>query len=150
MAKQSQLSKDFFVNASEEEARQHILQLPSCIHNIKFVEENRVRRSLRFVYEQQAQTSGDSSYVDVSLLPLNGHQTRVTLHGSYMHGNLFQKEFKVNNALCNFESAIHAVVKGTINEYVPQQIKIKSSRNLNILLALAGLAGAYYVIRNFV
>jgi hypothetical protein len=67
-----------------------------------------------------------------------------------MHGNLFQKEFKVNNALCNFESAIHAVVKGTINEYVPQQIKIKSSRNLNILLALAGLAGAYYVIRNFV
>ena len=149
MPKQLHLSKDFFVNASEEQARQHILHLPNCVTNIKFVEENPVRRSFRFLYERPAETPGENNYIDVSLLPLNVHQTRVTLHGSYINGNLFYKDFKVNNALCNFESAIHAVVKGTINEYVPQQMKINNSRNLNIILALAGLAGAYYAIKNW-
>ncbi len=150
MAKQLQLSKDFFVNASEEEARQHILQLPHCVSNIKFVEENRVRRSFRFLYERATENNGDHNYVDVSLLPLNVHQTRITLHGSCINANLFQKNLKVSNALCNFESAIHAAVKGTANEYVPEQIKVGNSRNLNIILAIAGLAGAYFVIRNFI
>ena len=150
MPKQLHLSKDFFVNASEEKARQHILQLPQCVHNIKFIEENRVRRSFRFVYERPTESPDDYNYVDVSLLPLNVHQTRITLHGSCINGTVFYKDFKINNALRNFESAIHAVVKGSISEYEPQQIKIKNSRNLHIILALAGLAGAYYVIRNFI
>jgi hypothetical protein len=149
MPKQLHLSKDFFVNASEEKARQHILQLPQCVHNIKFIEENRVRRSFRFVYERPTESPDDYNYVDVSLLPLNVHQTRITLHGSCINGTVFHKDFKINNALRNFESAIHAVVKGSISEYEPQQIKIKNSRNLQIILAVAGLAGAYYVLRNF-
>ncbi len=144
------LSKDFFVNASEQETRNHILQLPVCINNIKLVEENSVRHSFKFVYERPAETADDYNYIDVSLLPLNVHQTRITLRGSYINGNLFHKDFKVSNALYNFESAIHAVVKGTINEYEPQQIKIKTSRSINIVLAVAGLAGAYFVIKNWI
>ncbi len=149
MPKQTHLSKDFFVNASEEEARQHILHLPDCVTNIKFIEENRVRRSFRFVYERPSENPEEYNYVDVSLLPLNVHQTRITLHGSSVNANLFQKDFRVNNALCNFESAIHAVVKGSISEYEPKQVKISNSRHLHIILALAGLAGAYYLVKNF-
>src|SRR5215203_292152 len=149
MPKQMHLSKDFFVNASEQETRQHLLQLPACINNIKFVEENRVRNSFKFVYERPAETIEDYNYIDVSLLPLNVHQTRITLRGSYVNGNIFHRDFKVSNALCNFESAIHAVVKGAVNEYEPQQIKISNSRSVNIILAVAGLAGAYFLIRNW-
>src|SRR5688500_15580010 len=102
MPKQMHLSKDFFVNASEEDARHHILHLPHCISNIKFVEENPVRRSFRFVYEQPAENPDKYNYIEVSLLPLNVHQTRVTLHGSYVNGAMIQKDFKISNALCNF------------------------------------------------
>jgi hypothetical protein len=149
MAKRLHLSKDFFVNASEQEARHHILELPNCVSNIKLVEENPVRRSFKFVYERPADAPEEYNYIDVSLLPLNVHQTRIKLHGSYINRNLFQKSFKVNNALCNFESAIHALVTGSISEYVPQQVKIKNSRTLNIVLVLAGLAGVIYLIRNW-
>jgi hypothetical protein len=150
MPKRLHLSKDFFVNASEQQARDHILELPNCVSNIKLVEENPVRRSFKFVYERPSENPEEYNYIDVSLLPLNVHQTRIMLHGSYINGNVFQKSFKVNNALCNFESAIHAVVKGSINEYVPQQVKIRNSRNLNIVLALAGLAGIIYLITNWI
>ena len=143
------LSKDFFVNASEEETRQHILQLPASISNIKFVEENAVRRSLKFLYERPAETPEEYNYIDVSLLPLDVNQTRITLHGSYMHGNLFNKDFKVSNAINNFESAIHAIIKGSVNEYEPQQMKEKGSRSFNIILAVAGLAGVIYLIKNW-
>ena len=149
MPKQLHLSKDFFVNASELETRQHILQLPTCITNIKFVEENTVRHSFKFVYERPAETPDNYSYIDVSLLPLNVNQTRITLRGSYVNNNVVHKDFRVSNALYNFESAIHAVVKGAVNEYEPQQIKISNSRSLNVILALAGLAGVYFIIKNW-
>jgi len=149
MPKQLHLSKDFFVNASEQETRQHILQLPTCINNIKFVEENTVRHSFKFVYERPAETPDNYNYIDVSLLPLNVHQTRITLRGSYVNNTVFHKDFKVSNALYNFESAIHAVVKGAVNEYEPRQIKINNTRSLNVILALAGLAGVYFIIKNW-
>ena len=149
MPKQLHLSKDFFVNASELETRQHILQLPTCINNIKFVEENTVRHSFKFVYERPAETPDNYSYIDVSLLPLNVNQTRITLRGSYVNNNVVHKDFRVSNALYNFESAIHAVVKGAVNEYEPQQIKISNSRSLNVILALVGLAGVYFIIKNW-
>jgi hypothetical protein len=149
MPKQLHLTKDFFVNAPENEARQHILELPNCINNIKFVEQNPVRHSIRFMYERPADAAEENNYIDISLLPLSVNQTRVTLHGSYINGNAFHKDIKLTNALCNVESAIHAVVKGAVNEYVPQQIKMSNSRNLNIILAAAGLAGLVYLIKSW-
>jgi hypothetical protein len=43
---------------------------------------------------------------------------------------------------------VHAVVGGVVNEYVPQQIKMGSSLNLRIILALIGLAGALYLLKH--
>ena len=149
MPKQLHLTKDFFVNAPENEARQHILELPNCINNIKFVEQNRVRHSIRFMYESPADPAEENNLIDISLLPLSVNQTRITLHGSYINGNAFHKDLKLKNALSNVESAIHAVVKGSINEYVPQQIKISHSRSLNIILVAAGLLGVVYLIKSW-
>src|SRR5215216_1383950 len=149
MPKHLQLSKEFFINAPEQEARQHILHLPDCISNIKFVEENRVRQSMRFVYERLEDTAVESDYIEVSLLPLNVHQTRITLHSTNAGYAAYQKPFKTSNALSNFESAINAVVKGTINEFQPQQAKAKSPQGIRYLLALIGLGCAVYFIRTW-
>lgn len=149
MPKQTHLSKEFFVNASEIEARQHILQLPNCIHNIKFVAEDSVKRSMKFVYERPAESPEYYNYIDVSILPLSVHQTRVRLHGSYINGNVFNKDFKIINALSNFESAVNASVQGTINEYEPPQEKIKRSWYVGVLLILAALAGVFYLIKTW-
>ena len=69
MPKTLHLSKEFFINAPEQTARQYILQLPECISNIKFVEENQVRQSMRFVYERAEETNVESNLIEVSLLP---------------------------------------------------------------------------------
>ena len=149
MSRHLHLSKEFFVNAPEQEARQFILQLPDCISNIKFVEENRVRQSMSFVYERAEETSSESNLIEVSLLPLNVYQTRITLHGSCAGQQVLQKEFKITNALSNFESAINAVVQGTINEFQPQQMKAKNPQGLRYLLALVGLGCVIYLIKNW-
>ena len=147
MPKHLHLSKEFFVNAPEQEARQYILQLPECISNIKFVEENRVRQSMRFIYEGAEETNIESNLIEVSLLPLNVHQTRVTLHSALNGQPAVKKEFKITNALSNFESAIQAVVKGTINEYEPQQAKAKTPQGIRYLLALIGLGCVVFLVK---
>jgi hypothetical protein len=148
MPKTLHLSKEFFINAPEQTARQYILQLPECISNIKFVEENRVRQSMRFIYERAEETNVESNLIEVSLLPLNVHQTRITLHGTYDGQNAVKKEFKITNALSNFESAILAVVKGTPDEYQPQHVKTKAPQSIRYLLGLVGLGCAMYLLKN--
>jgi hypothetical protein len=149
MSKTLHLSKEFFVNAPEQEARQYILQLPECISNIKFIEENRVRQSMRFIYERAEETNIESNLIEVSLLPLNVHQTRITLHSTCSGQPAARKEFKISNALSNFESAIQAVMKGTINEYEPQQAKAKTPQGIRYLLGLVGLGCVVYLLKNF-
>ena len=149
MPKHLHLSKEFFVNAPEQEARQYILQLPECISHIKFVEENRVRQSMRFIYERAEEANAESNLIEVSLLPLNVHQTRITLHSTYNGQPAVKKDFKITNALSNFESAIQAVVKGAINEYQPQQFKAKSPQGIRYLLGLIGLGCVVYLIKSF-
>jgi hypothetical protein len=149
MSKTLHLSKEFFVNAPEQTARQYILQLPECISNIKFVEENRVRQSMRFIYERAEEANLESNLIEVSLLPLNVHQTRITLHGTWSGQPAVRKDFKISNALSNFESAIQAAVKGTINEYEPQEVKTKAPHSMRYILGLIGLGCVVYFLKNF-
>lgn len=148
MPKQIVFSKDFFVNASEVDARRHILEIPDCISTIKFIEENPVRNSIRFKYGQPAELLENYDYIEVSLLPLNVHQTRITLQSACFNRTILKKNFKIKNALFNFESAINASVKGNLNEYVPQQIKYNNP-GWGIVLVLIGVAGIIYLIKDF-
>jgi hypothetical protein len=104
---------------------------------------------MRFVYERAEETNVESNLIEVSLLPLNVHQTRITLHSTCSGQPAVRKEFKISNALSNFESAIQAVVKGTINEYEPQEVKTKSPQGIRYLLGLIGIGCAIYLLKNF-
>ena len=104
---------------------------------------------MRFVYERSEETNVESNLIEVSLLPLNVHQTRITLHSTWSGQPAFRKEFKISNALSNFESAIQAVVKGTINEYEPEEVKAKSPQGIRYLLGLIGIGCAIYLLKNF-
>lgn len=146
MPRQTYISKDFFVNASEREAKNCILQLPEAVSNIKFVAEDPVRHSLKFVYEGEDELP--DNLVDVALLPLSIDQTRVTLYGSYTDGASIYKANEVSSTLQNFETAINAAVKGTLNDFQPRKLKIKSmKKTLKYIMGLSILSGVVYLMR---
>lgn len=137
MPRQTFLSKDFFVDASEQETRKHILSLPSCIDSIKFVAEDSMRHSIKFVYERPADDPENYNCIQVILLPLNVDQTKITLHGSYAHGNVFHNQSEVFNALNNFEAAVRAALGGTISEFEVAQLKEdKAYKKIGIIAAI--------------
>ncbi len=128
MPKQTFISKDFFVDASEAEAKQKIRNIPKFVNNIKFVTENKVIQSMKFLYER---TSGKrNNYVDVSVLPLNDRHTKITLHCSYTNGSKFRRDNYVRNAVYNFESAVKAVVNDSIDTYSLQEPEPKAAFKL--------------------
>lgn len=148
MPRQTFLSKDFFVNASEAEAKQHILELPNCVCNIKFVAEDSMRHTLKFLYERPTEDPENYNCIDVCLLPLSVNQTKITLHGSYVHGNVFYNKAQVTNALMNFESAVESLIKGSIKEFELEHLKeSKTFKHIGIIAALMALAGVVYLLK---
>jgi hypothetical protein len=146
MPRQTYLSKEFFVNASEQEAKARILSIPEGVNNIKFVAEDGMRHSMKFIYEQW---SGDAANncIQVSLLPLSVNQTRVSLHGSHHDGTAFYKDVEVDNALSNFERAVQAAIQGSIHDFEPQEAKRKEQKSINTIAIVALLAGVVYIIK---
>ena len=148
MPRQTHLSKDFFVNASEAEAKQHILTLPNWVANIKFVAEDPVRHIIRFVYERPTDEPENYNCIDVCLLPLNVDQTKITLHGSYIHGNVFYNQAQTANALLNFQLAIVAAINGSINQFELQQLEEeKKFKHMHIIAAATALAAIIYLLK---
>ncbi len=150
MPRQTYLSKEFFVNASEQETRQHVLNLPNSINNIKFVAEDNVRHNLKFVYEAISDSADSNNCISVSLLPLSTNQTMISLQGSHSNGSAFHRDIQVTNALSNFELAVDAAIKGVLTEFQPVEIKRKkSSRNVSLISAVAILAGIVYFTKGW-
>lgn len=140
MPRQTFITKDFFVNASEKKAKQIIFSIPSFFTSIKFIEENNRLHSIRFLYEKN---NGKSpANIDVSLLPLNEDQTKITLHVSYLNGAFFYKDEYMLNALNNFESAIYAGLTGNLTHFEPQAPKQNTTqkmlRPMSIILTFIG------------
>ncbi len=119
MPRQNFISTDFFVEASESETKQTLLSIPNHLSHIKFIGENNLVQSIKFQYERSNDTN--PQHVDVSLLPLNDKQTRVTLHVAYANGQLFSNDNYIVNTLRNFESAVAAAINGTIGNYIPEE-----------------------------
>lgn len=134
MPRQNFISKDFFVNATEEETRRSIKELPAFVPNVKMVRENKVIPSVKFLYERAAEER--HHHVDVSVLPLTDMYTRVTLHVSYASGLAFNKDPYINNALQNFESAIQAALGGQADAYQASMVKESAPRRLGQFLML--------------
>jgi hypothetical protein len=117
MSRQNFISKEFFVNASEHEIKQTVLTIPQFVDNIRFLREKTIGPAVKFIYETPGQEV--HTYVYVSLLPLNGQQTRVALSVTYTNGQVFGKDSFVSNVLTNFEAAIYAALQGNLAGYQP-------------------------------
>ncbi|HZF66100.1 MAG TPA: hypothetical protein VEY32_06375 [Flavisolibacter sp.] len=149
MPRQTYVSKEFFVNAPEAETKQRILELPNCVSNIKFIAEDQVRHSMKFLYERAENDPQHLNYIQVSLLPLSVDQTRIALHGSNVNGSMLYNDAQVTNALINFETAIQAAVKGTIESFQPKHVRLtRRQKSFSIALAVALLAVVAYLLKN--
>ena len=142
MAKQNILSKDFFVDAPEQETRATILSIPSFVPNLTYAGEHNVSEAVQFHFEHGA----DTHQVSVSLLPLTTNQTRIALHVSNA-GKLAAQEFKyISSALDNLESAIQAAINGKPEYYQPQEPKQGSARRMfNFMMLLVASAGMVFL-----
>lgn len=144
MPRQNFISRNFFVEASEKETQQAILTIPRFAENIKLIEENKVLHSIRFLFEHPGYEI--HQHMDVSILPLNNSHTRVTLHASYPNGHVFSNDSFINNALINFESAVHSALNGYPTEYKPCQRKAGPLRKILELLPIGILSlGLYFI-----
>lgn len=150
MPRQTYLSKNFFLNASECETKQLILALPQGINNIRFVSEDDVRHTLNFKYKEVVHSDEKDNCISVSLLPLSVNQTMISLQGSHINGSAFHKDLIVNNALHNFEQAIIASSNGTLSDFIPSPLKKdKRQTSVNLLALLALGAGIIYVLKGW-
>ena len=109
MATQNFLSTDFFLLASEEEAKAVLLSLPGFNPNITLLKENALAHSTRFLYDHPVKQI--QNYVDVSIRPLNDKHVLVKLHGSYTNGKSFHADPDIKNALRQFEFAVCSLLK---------------------------------------
>lgn len=117
MTRKNFISKEFFVNATQQQTHETLFDIPRFIGNIKLVNKHTPAHTIKFLYEQG---EGKLQYhVDVSLLPLDQHCTSVCLHISYTNGQVFTKDSNIIHSLNNFESAIQSALKGCLASYQP-------------------------------
>jgi len=109
MPRQNFLSSDFFVSASEWEAKQAVESIPAHLSNIKLLKSNPLTQSMRFLYEHPDKLL--HNYMDVSILKLDEQYIRFSLHASYTNGQAFYTDPQISYALYQFEQAVHAAIK---------------------------------------
>jgi hypothetical protein len=110
MPRQNFISKDFFANISEQDARLSLLQLTQYSPALKFIKENTLTQSFRFLYQP---TESKKHYqLDISLLPLDSTYTQVCLHLAYTNGQALTTDAGAKTILMVFEQAIQALMRG--------------------------------------
>ncbi len=144
MPRQTFISKEFFLNASEKNTRLTLLSLPQVIEDVKFIRESNVLHSMRFLYQN---TNNKKNYqVDVSLLPLNDNYTHVTLHVSHTNGQVFNNDNFIKYALVNFENAVHAAINHDLSLYAPRTDEKKSNK-LRYIINSLGLSMNGFILK---
>jgi hypothetical protein len=129
MPRQTFLSRESFVDATEKQTKETLFSIPAYVSNIKLVAENKVIESFKFSYdliEKKLQYT-----IDVTILPLNDQYTRISLHASRSNGDAFYADADMAFALHDFESAIHAALKGDLAHYKPAGQRLKEANGLS-------------------
>lgn len=116
MPRQTFLARESFVDAGEQQTRESLRTIADHLPNVSFLAENRIVDSMRFSYEKFDKKS--DFFIDVTILPLNDQYTRVSMHASYSNGHAFYEGSDLAFALHDFESAIHAALKGELSQYL--------------------------------
>jgi len=142
MPRQNFLSRESFVVASEQQAKESLLSVPVFVSNIKLIAENDKLQSFKFRY--QLPQKNVEYHVDVTILPLDTQYTRISLHGEHSNGEAFENDSDMALALHDFESAIEAALKGDVSNYQPYKPKEKKQKNfLQITATVAATAGIF-------
>jgi hypothetical protein len=128
MPRQTFLSRESFVDATEKQTRETLSSLPAYISHIVLVAENPIIESYRFTYDKADKKL--QYLIDVTILPLNDQYTRISLHASHTNGHAFYEDADMSFALHDFESAIHAALKGDLAYYKPAGHKPKEQSSL--------------------
>jgi hypothetical protein len=146
MARKNFISKEFFVNATEHQTLETLLDIPQFVNNIKLVNKRTAAHTVKFLYEKEDLNL--QYHVDISLLPLDHNFTSVCLHISYANGQVFNKDSNIIHSLNNFESAILAAIKGNLAEYQPVAKKQSpATKFANATMMLAASANMLFLSR---
>lgn len=135
MSRKNFLASDFFITASEKEAKELLFLLPTFISETSLPVENALVHKLRFLHKDE---KGEQYCVDVSLLPLNDQFVRVNLHVTYANGHAFGNDAAIAAVLQKFEQVIAA---GNNHQYAaaPEKknaVEKKQPAFINMLLSL--------------
>ena len=121
MSRKSFLSTDFFVPASEADAKKILLSLPGHFSQLTLLKEDTVVHSTRFLFQNPEKET--QFYVDVTILQLDDQYVRFSLHGSYTNGQPVQNETDIRNMLNQFEKSIHAAMNNDFSSLQTESAK---------------------------
>jgi hypothetical protein len=143
MSRKNFLSADFFVTASETEAKRLLLSLPGHVSQLTLLKEDTIIHSTRFLFDNPEK--GTQYYVDVTILQLNDQYVRFSLHGSYTNGQAIQTETEIRNVLLQFEKSIYAAVNNDFSS-LKQEPKRRDTpkKNFSIINSLLSLVVSKY------
>lgn len=146
MTRKNFISKEFFVNATEQQTHETLCNIPHHITNIKLVDSHTPAHTVKFLYERAEPNL--QYHVDVSLLPLDQQCTSVCLHITYANGQVFTKDSNIILSLNNFEWAIQSALNGNIEEYQPLPPKQnRFARMAHTTMMMAASVGVLFVSR---
>ena len=128
MPRQNFLSRESFVTATEQQAKDSLLSIPAFVSNITLIGENKMIQSFKFCYSMPVKNI--QYHVDVSMLPLNEQYMRISLHGRHAGGQAFSHDADMAIALHDFEAALQAALKGDTALYKPYQPKVRNRRKV--------------------
>lgn len=139
MRRQNYLTRESFVAATQQEAKETLLSIPAFATNIRLLSENKMIERFRFAYEEPVKKL--LYYIDVTVMTLNEQYTRISLHGTYATGEVLRDETDMAVALHDFELAVDAAMKGDTSLYQPRKEKEgkKWMFAASTLVATAGL-----------
>jgi hypothetical protein len=144
MPRQNFLSKESFVAATEQQAKETILSIPAFANNIRLIAENKMIESFRFAYEEPVKKM--MYYIDVTVRTLNDQYARISMHGTYASGEAFKNGNEMAIALHDFESAVMAALKGDVSLYQPRPSKPAASKGFLVAATtLAATAGFLFL-----
>ena len=122
MSRKTFLSNDFFVTASEKEAKEILLSLPCHLSQLTLLKEDTIIHSTRFLFNNEEKAT--QFYIDVTILQLNDQYVRFNLHCSYTNGQMIQSDAEINAVLAQFEKSVFAAVN---NDFSSLQVATKPS-----------------------
>lgn len=144
MPRQTFLSKESFVDATEKQTKATLLSIPGFVSNIQLLSENKTIESLKFSYEQPVKKL--QYHIDITILPLNDQYTRISLHASYANGQIFHSNSDMAVVLHDFESAIHAALKGDLSYYKPYAPRPAVSKKfMQLIIAVTSSVGVFFL-----